>query len=138
MQLCLFFCKHPLKYCPFNNIGMFAICVRKKQIILKLIFLVLLVHNLTHCRLRRNKQRLRKNYPYFSQSVEKKHPFMGSLLNNVEVCGICEYNHSTNNCHSFPELKAMYHGTNGDIEYIFFIAQNYHGNHDADKNVSLI
>jgi len=44
-------------------------------------------------------------------------------LNNVEVYGICEQDHATNNFPSLLELKCVYQGTDEATEHVSFIAQ---------------
>lgn len=44
-------------------------------------------------------------------------------LNFVEFCLVCEENHSTNECPSFPGLKVVYQGAEGVTEQIYYINQ---------------
>lgn len=43
-------------------------------------------------------------------------------LKIFEICGICQKNHATKNCPSFPTLKVVFQQNNEDVEQAYFIA----------------
>ena len=44
----------------------------------------------------------------FCPRCTKSNPRNECPLNSIEVCSVCEENHSIDKCPSFPDLKAIY------------------------------
>ena len=58
----------------------------------------------------------------FRPKCRKGHPLREFLLDNIELCGICAENHTTNNFSSLPELKSVYQGNQEAREKLCFVA----------------
>ena len=43
----------------------------------------------------------------------RRNPWNEYPLNSIEVCSVCEENHSTDKCPSLPGLKVVYQGAEG-------------------------
>jgi len=52
----------------------------------------------------------------FFPKCRKKHPKRECPFNSIEECTICELNHATSSCPSFPGLKVVFQGTGEDME----------------------
>ena len=59
---------------------------------------------------------LDKTMAIFYPKCRKKHPKRECPLNSIEECTICELNHATSSCPSFPGLKVVFQGTGEDME----------------------
>lgn len=59
---------------------------------------------------------LEKTMAIFYPQCRKKHPLKEFPLNTVETFAICEQIHSTRSCSSLPGKKAIFQGTNEEID----------------------
>ena len=62
------------------------------------------------------KEEVEKSLAIFFPKCRKKHVKNEFPLNTVEVCGICEENYATRIWPSLPALKAMFEGSEENME----------------------
>jgi len=66
--------------------------------------------------IKRKQEEAERALAIFFPRCTRRHPKNEFPLNSIEVCLVCEENHSTDKCPSLPRLKVVYQGVEGVIE----------------------
>jgi len=72
--------------------------------------------------IKRKQEEVERALAIFFPRCTRRHPRNECPLNSIEVCSVCEENHSTDKCPSLPGLKAVYQ-TEGVTEHLYYINQ---------------
>ena len=73
--------------------------------------------------IRRKQEEAERALAIFCPRCTIRHPRNECPLNCIEICSICEENHSTDKFPSLPGLKSVYQGAEGVTEQIYYINQ---------------
>ena len=73
--------------------------------------------------IKRKQEEAERALAIFFPRCTRRHPRNEFPLNLIEICLVCEENHSTDKCPSLPRLKVVYHGTKGATEHLCYINQ---------------
>jgi len=73
--------------------------------------------------IKRKKEEEERALAIFLPICTRRHPRNECPLKFIEVCSVCEENHSIDNCPSLPGLKAVYQGVEGVTEQLYYINQ---------------
>lgn len=73
--------------------------------------------------IKRKQKEAERAFSIFCPRWTRRHPRNECPLNFIEVFSICEEDHSTDKCPSFPRLKAVYQGAEGATEQLYFMNQ---------------
>jgi len=63
--------------------------------------------------IKRKQEEAESALAFFCPRYTRRHPMNECPLYSIEVCSICEENHSTDKCLSLPRLKVVYQGAKG-------------------------
>jgi len=73
--------------------------------------------------MKRKQEEAERALAIFFPRCTRRHPRNECPLNSIEVCSVCEENHSIDKFSSFPILKFVYQGTEGVTEQLYYINQ---------------
>jgi len=73
--------------------------------------------------IKRKQEEVERALAIFFPRYTSRHPRNECPLNSIEVCSVCEENHSTDKCPSLPGLKDVYQGAEGVTEQLYYINQ---------------
>jgi len=73
--------------------------------------------------IKRKQEEAKRALAIFFPRCTRRHPRNECPLNSIEVCSVCEENHSIDKCPSLLELKAVCQGAKGVTEHLYYINQ---------------
>jgi len=73
--------------------------------------------------IKRTQEEVERALAIFYPRFTRRHPRNEFPLNLIEIFLFCDENHSTDKCPSLPRLKAVYQGTEGVNEQLYYINQ---------------
>lgn len=73
--------------------------------------------------IKRKQEETERALAIFCPRCTRRHPRNECPLNSIEICLLCEENHSTDKCPSLPGLKVAYEGPEGVTEQLYDINQ---------------